>query len=189
MRKCLGESYINYAGYEIHEKLPATICTCKKQCLSVFDDDGKNSMLEMFNQMKDKDQQGIYIERLMELHPVQRKRSRLEISAEQAEPKSKMVANILQKTCLSNASYGKNVPRANKSSFALSSYHQLTVSYSDKNEIKCREFINALVEHTFRLQNSTTGFLFSIDKAHNGKLPINEKKLEDIKNTLKFIPD
>lgn len=94
-----------------------------------------------------------------------------------------------KKTCLSNASYGKNVPRANKSSFALSSYHHLTVSCSNKNEIKCREFINALVEHTFRLRNSTTGFLFPIDKAYNGKLPINEKKLEDIKNTLKFIPE
>lgn len=89
-------------------------------------------------------------------------------------------------------SYGENMPRANKSSFALSSYiiiHHLTVSCSNKNEIKCREFINALVEHTFRLRNSTTGFLFPIDKAYNGKLPINEKKLEDIKNTLKFIPE
>lgn len=75
-----------------------------------------------------------------------------------------MVANILQKT-----SYGKNVPRANKSSFVLSSYHHLTVSCSNKNEIKCREFINALVEHTFCLRNSTTGFLFPIDKAYNGK--------------------
>ncbi|VVC28946.1 Hypothetical protein CINCED_3A001009 [Cinara cedri] len=42
----------------------------------------------MFNQMKNKDQQDIYIQRLMELHPVQRKRSRLEMCAEQAKPKS-----------------------------------------------------------------------------------------------------
>jgi hypothetical protein len=64
------------------------IYRCKKQCLSVFTDDEKKSLLEMFNQMKDKDEQDSYIQRLMELQPVQRKRSRLEMCAEQAKPKS-----------------------------------------------------------------------------------------------------
>lgn len=58
---------------------------CRKQCLSVFTDDEKKSILEMFNQMKNKDEQDIFIQRLMELQPVQRKRSRLEICAEQAK--------------------------------------------------------------------------------------------------------
>jgi len=64
------------------------IYRCKKQCLSVFTDDDKKSSLEMFNQMKDKDEQDSYIQRLMELQPVQRKPSRLEMCAEQAKSKS-----------------------------------------------------------------------------------------------------
>jgi len=55
--------------------------------------------------------------------------------------------------------------------------------------MKCREFINALVKHTFRLRNSALNFLFPIDKVYNAKLPSNEKKLDDIKNTLKFISE
>jgi len=61
---------------------------CKKQCLSVFTNDEKKSILEVFNQMKNKDEQDIYIQRLMELHSEQRKRSRLDLCAEQAKPKS-----------------------------------------------------------------------------------------------------
>lgn len=94
-----------------------------------------------------------------------------------------------KKTCLSNASYGKDIPRTEKSSFALSSYHHLTISGSNKNEVKCRELINSLVEHKFRLRNSTLDFSFSNDRVYYEKLPINEKKLDDIKNTLKFIPE
>lgn len=45
----------------------------------------------MFNQMKNKDEQDIYIQCLMELHSVQRKRSRLEICTEPAKPKSVQV--------------------------------------------------------------------------------------------------
>jgi len=52
----------------------------------VFTDDEKKSLLDMFNQMKNKDEQDIYIQRLMELHDVQRKRSRLEMCDEQAKP-------------------------------------------------------------------------------------------------------
>lgn len=39
------------------------IYRCKKQCLSVFTDDEKKKFLEMFNQMKDKDEQDSYIQR------------------------------------------------------------------------------------------------------------------------------
>jgi len=41
----------------------------------------------------------------------------------------------------------------------------------------------------FRLRNSASNFLFPVDKTYNGKLPNNEKKLDEIKNTLKFIPE
>lgn len=46
-----------------------------------------------------------------------------------------MVANKLQKSCLSNASYGKNVSKINKSLFTLPFYHYLIVSCYNKNEL------------------------------------------------------
>lgn len=51
-----------------------------------------------------------------------------------------------RKMCLRNISYGNKISKTNKSSLAQSSYHHLTASYSNKNEIICGEFSNALVE-------------------------------------------
>lgn len=68
-------------------------------------------------------------------------------------------------------------------------YYHLTISDSNKNEVKCREFINSRVEHIFRLQNLTLDISFQNDRVYYEKLLINEKKLDGIKNTLKFIPE
>lgn len=58
---------------------------------------------------------------------------------------------------------GIYVPNINKPSFALS--FKTICRYNNK-EMDCREFINGLVKHIFRLRNSTSRFLFPIDEAY-----------------------
>lgn len=92
-----------------------------------------------------------------------------------------------KKTCLSNESYGKNVPRLQKKSFAIASFHHFTISSG--NEIVCREFINCPVVDTYRLRNTEKQITYCTKRAYPDKLPINKKKMTDILNTIKFIPE
>lgn len=92
-----------------------------------------------------------------------------------------------KKTCLSNDSYGKNVPREQKKSFSISSYHHITISSA--NEVICREFINCLVSDTFRLRNTLQNLTLPTKKAYSEKIPINKNKMDHLMLTMKFIPE
>lgn len=58
------------------------------------------------------------------------------------------------KKCLSDASYGRNVPKTQKVTFSMSKYNQF-IHFSKpilKNIIKCSDFIYGLVSHNFSLR-------------------------------------
>ena len=96
-------------------------------------------------------------------------------------------SRFYKKTCLSNESYGKRVPRSQKKSFAIASFHQITIS--SPSEVVCRELINGLLTDTFRLRNTEKNLAFPTTQAYPEKLAISQKKMTDITNTLRFIPD
>lgn len=96
-------------------------------------------------------------------------------------------SNFYKKKCLSVESYGKNVSQDKKKPFTISAFHHITIPPGQ--EIICREFIDGLITHTYRLRNTNKEINPVEQKAYLKKLPINQKKMTDIKNTLKFIPD
>lgn len=128
-----------------------------------------------------------YIEIITKASKDPQKFSIVEVSRDLVFDYKNWWSDFYRRTCLSNESYGKNVPRSKKKSFTISSFYHMTISSAE--EIVCREFINSFVSDTFRLRNTKRTITYPTTKVYTEKLPINEKKMADIKNTIKFIPD
>lgn len=74
-----------------------------------------------------------------------------------------------------------------KKSFSIASFHHLTISSS--YEVICRELINCPVMDTYRLRNTEKEIMHCTNNSYPEKLPISKKKMADILNTIKFIPE
>ncbi|KAG8268965.1 double C2-like [Homalodisca vitripennis] len=79
-----------------------------------------------------------------------------------------------KKTCLSNDSYGKDVPKDKKRNFAISKYHQLRFTSENPTEATCCTVIDGIVEDTFTLRNTITDMTLPDKKAYISKVPIND---------------
>lgn len=71
-----------------------------------------------------------------------------------------------KKYCLSNESYGKHVPVRNKKSFAISSFHHLTISTPQEVVGRELELINCPVKDTYRLRNTKSEITLPTTKAY-----------------------
>lgn len=92
-----------------------------------------------------------------------------------------------KRTCLSDDSYGKTVPRHQKLTFTISKYREMIFSAETPHSVLCNMNIAGLVMDTFRLRNGVQPFELPSQKAYTSVLPINYKKMDDIKKTLVYI--
>lgn len=89
--------------------------------------------------------------------------------------------DFYKKTCLSNDSYGKNVPKNQKTTFTISKYREMTFSSKEPCDVKCNMNIAGLRGDTFKLRNTRNPIELPSKKAYTAELPINVKKMDDIK--------
>ncbi|KAL4708423.1 hypothetical protein ACJJTC_019659 [Scirpophaga incertulas] len=73
--------------------------------------------------------------------------------------------------------------------FKISQYRSFEYSSSHKGYLTCSEFIDGFVKATFLLQKPSTIPKIPETLAYVTKIPINEKKMNDIKKIIQYIPD
>lgn len=88
-----------------------------------------------------------------------------------------------KRTCLSDDSYGKGIPKNFKKNFSISKHSAINFSSETPHSVKCKMNIAGLNEDTFKLRNTTTNVNFELPSkvTYDSVLPINIKKMEDIK--------
>lgn len=97
--------------------------------------------------------------------------------------------NFYKRSCLSNDSYGKSVPKAQKITFSISKYHEFHFNSATPMVVDCKVNINGLRADCFRLRNTKLDLDLPKVPVYKDKLPINYLKMEDIKKTLTYIPE
>lgn len=73
--------------------------------------------------------------------------------------------------------------------FNLSKYRYLQYNGQFAGYIKVSAFIGGMIFETFKLKKGASIVVMPTDKAYNSKIPINSKKIEDIRKVLHYIPD
>lgn len=90
-----------------------------------------------------------------------------------------------KKTTLATES---KVPKNAKVDFQISKYYTFEINHTHTNIVKAHEFIDGLKSYHFKLGKSEGGVAFPTQMAYQGKCPINDKKIGDIKQLKKYIP-
>ena len=95
-----------------------------------------------------------------------------------------------KKTCLFSESLGKKTSRDQKVNFQPSLFTKFKDSNEHPGEVKAREFIDGLVQHSFVLARErwSTTSLPDPARAYQGKIHLNVEKINDIRMTLQYIP-
>lgn len=88
-------------------------------------------------------------------------------------------------------SFFKKIPKAVNSSiqFSISKYRHLIYKADCKGYIVASEFIDGLVKDSFRMLKVNGNIPLPTAKAYTSVVPINEKKLADLRKLLPYIPD
>lgn len=92
---------------------------------------------------------------------------------------------------LSVDSYGRGVPKDKKVAFSISKVSHFTFSRDTPGLVTIRESIDCLVSHDFQLlqrMGTKPSLPTSNTPAYTCKIPINEKKMADLRKLGKYIP-
>lgn len=94
-----------------------------------------------------------------------------------------------KKRTISESSRGRHVPKDQKVHFNISNFRHLTYNSQEKGTVYTREFIDCVVEHKFCLSSSVESPSAPPGKAYpSGKVPINVKKMLDLKKIAECLP-
>ncbi|KAJ8879802.1 hypothetical protein PR048_020410 [Dryococelus australis] len=73
-------------------------------------------------------------------------------------------------------------------SFTVPKYREMTFSAETPHSVTCNMNITGLTMYTFRLRNAVQLLELPSKKAYTSVLHINNKKVDDIRKTLVYIP-
>lgn len=93
-----------------------------------------------------------------------------------------------KKICLSDDSYGKDIPKNQKRNFAISKYRTMNFSFQHPLSVECNMKISGLTADSFKLRSTKIPIQPPNKKAYAAILSINIKKMEDIKKFVVEIP-
>lgn len=95
-----------------------------------------------------------------------------------------------KKTMLSLESIGRNVPRNKKQTFKIASFRHFIHVQGHDGVVFAKDFIDGLVTQTFKLRNANRDNIIRLPtkKAYSEKIPINIKKITDLRQLQKYIP-
>lgn len=85
-----------------------------------------------------------------------------------------------KKTC-------KSIDKA--TTYLISKYRHLEYSSNNKGYLVAHEYIDGLAKYIFLLQKPNTRPELPSTKAYNNKVPINTKKMDDIRKIVQYVPD
>lgn len=95
-----------------------------------------------------------------------------------------------KKTCVSAESQGRGTHKDLKVSFKINQFMHFTYSSNAPNKVTARNFIEGMSSHTFLLQTSKDKRIpLPEAKAYTGPLPINRKKMDNLKTFQKYLTD
>ncbi|KAG8279466.1 hypothetical protein J6590_104825 [Homalodisca vitripennis] len=93
---------------------------------------------------------------------------------------------------MSDHSYGRNVPKHDKVHFKISKFNHFLQTKEQKGKVLCNEFIEGVIPHevfTIRLTvRSSQDIIIPSTAAYNDRVPINIKKMNDLKKIFQYIP-
>lgn len=95
-----------------------------------------------------------------------------------------------KKDAISIETQSHQVPRSQKQHFLVSHFLEFEYSADQKGCVVTRPFIqNCGRVNTFDLRRNRSAIpVLPVEKAYNGPIPINAKKIEDLRRTLQYIP-
>lgn len=96
-----------------------------------------------------------------------------------------------KKTMLSNESLGRNIKRDQKITFKISNFRHFIHLSEHDGIVITKEYIDGLLDHSFRLRNSNKDVItLPTRKAYpEGHIPVNIKKMQDLRKLEKYLPD
>lgn len=97
---------------------------------------------------------------------------------------------LYKKTCNSIETARRSVPRNEKENFGISSYHYFEYCAEKPGLVLASPFITSPITHTFDLRLMRPGpVTLPTNRAYEGsKVPINRKKVEDIRKVMQYVP-
>lgn len=103
---------------------------------------------------------------------------------------------FFKKKVLSVRSVGKAVPKEEKVSFAVNQFYEFSFNHAEPGVIVAKPYIDSIIEERFLLLKTLQKDSLPLaipypvnSPAYQGKIPINSKKIEDIKKLQQYIPD
>lgn len=111
-----------------------------------------------------------------------------EVSTDSVKNFKEWWPKFYKKQVVSVESSGSKVPRAQKQDFKISTFMQLTYDATSPGTVVANTFIDGLMSHTFQLKK-TNNVEISPGKSYNNKIPINIKKMQDIRKVMQYIPE
>lgn len=87
---------------------------------------------------------------------------------------------FFKKTCT-------NLFNREKENFTISKYMQFVYDVSHPGYVKCLDFIDGVSSYTFKLLKQNQNPEIPSNKAYSGPVPINVKKMNDIRQILKYV--
>lgn len=97
--------------------------------------------------------------------------------------------NHYKRNVNSTETMARNVPRESKQKFNISTFKEFEYSAESKGEVKAKTFIGGLQQHTFSLKKTQTTPDLPTTPAYTAKVPINRKKIDDLKKFKNYIPE
>ncbi|PSN53375.1 hypothetical protein C0J52_03822 [Blattella germanica] len=93
-----------------------------------------------------------------------------------------------RKNAISVETQGRATHRNNKQHFHVTQFMQFCYSHETVGVVKVRSFIDGAEEHTFQLTEPSVIPPSPMSQAYQDNIPINEKKMHDLRRFLPFLP-
>ncbi|CAH1110441.1 unnamed protein product [Psylliodes chrysocephalus] len=104
--------------------------------------------------------------------------------------------DFFKKKVLSTRCFGKQVPKEDKVNFTINSFYEFSFNSENLGVIFAKQYIGSFVGERFLLLKTLQRNIPTIMvpdpqnfPVYQGKIPINVKKIEDIKKLQQYIPD
>mgnify|MGYP000595510077 CR=1 FL=1 len=91
--------------------------------------------------------------------------------------------------CSREKRHTRHMPHNEKQSFAVSQFKEFRYESTKPGIVTALPYINSFISHTFNLaKKKLSDFPAGLERAYKGgKVSINKKKIEDVRNLVKYI--
>lgn len=101
------------------------------------------------------------------------------------------MAENIQGKCSLYRVLGKRISKDMKVTFSVSQYLEFHYEGTKPGIVSTRKFIDGFITHNFNFTKPATAITLpdNAQQAYNGKCPINIKKINNVKQLVRYIPE